>query len=43
MFFCISGCFIATGCEEKTVNIMPTRETKVSKIRKVRETNYENA
>ena len=31
MFFCISGCFIATGFERISVNIMTTRETKVSK------------
>ncbi len=42
MFFCISGCFIDTGFERISVNIMTTRETKVSK-RKAREMNYENA
>ena len=41
--FCISGCFIDTGFERISVNIMTTRETKVSKKRKAREMNYENA
>lgn len=31
MFFCISGCFIDTGSEHISVNIMITKETKVSK------------
>lgn len=43
MFFCISGCFIVTGFEWISANIMATRETTVSKSKKAREMNYENA